>query len=149
MRFLTISNINRKFILIGLIVNYWLLHYGLAQRERILAICGLLFHLNYRFSVSVSSIICSYLAHFLSPSSINRKNLPGKKIPLFWEMKLSCSSIKNFLYFLKRKIFLYFKNGDPKKIPYISGNGAFLYFRELLLFQEVTFQTRKMKKTHP
>ena len=128
MQFLTIPNINRKFILIGLIVNYWLLHYGLAQRERILAICGLLFHLNYRFSVSVSSIICSYLAHFLSPSSINRKNLPGKKIPLFWEMKLSCSSIKNFLYFLKRKIFLYFKKWRPQKNSLYFRKWGFLIF---------------------
>ena len=59
--------------------------------------------------------------------------------------------LKNFLYFLKRKLFLYFRkwkppkfsyiflkkcfsyisgSGNLKKIPYISGNGTFLYFRK-------------------
>ena len=33
---------------------------------------------------------------------------------------------KNLLYFLKRKLFLYFRNLE--KIMYISGNGTFLYF---------------------
>ena len=28
---------------------------------------------------------------------------------------------KNFLYFLKRKLFLYSRNGNPEKIPYVSG----------------------------
>ena len=38
----------------------------------------------------------------------------------------------------------------PKKKtnPYISGNETLLYFRKLLIFQEVTYQTRKIKKTH-
>ena len=32
--------------------------------------------------------------------------------------------------FLKRKLFLCFKEGNPKKILYISGNGTLLYFRK-------------------
>ena len=38
----------------------------------------------------------------------------------------------------------------PTKILYISGNGTFLYFGKLLIFQqqEVTFRARKGKKTH-
>ena len=38
-------------------------------------------------------------------------------------------------------------NGNPEKILYISGNRTFLYFRKILIFQEVTFGTRKIKKT--
>ena len=36
----------------------------------------------------------------------------------------------------------------PKKNPYISGNGTFLYFKKLLIFQEVTFRARKVKRPH-
>ena len=80
---------------------------------------------------------------------------------MFQGMELSSSNIKSFLYFLKRRLFLYFGkwnffifqetelfyilgNGNPKNIPYIPGNGN----RKKLLFQEVTFLSRKMKKTH-
>ena len=38
---------------------------------------------------------------------------------------------KNFLYFLKRNLFLHFGNGNTNKILYISGNGTSFYFREL------------------
>ena len=34
----------------------------------------------------------------------------------------------------------------PPNMLYISGNGIILYFRKLLIFQEVTFRARKMKK---
>ena len=63
-------------------------------------------------------------------------------------MELSGSNIKKFLIFSQKKAFLIFwgielsyilGNGDLEKIPYISGNGTFLYFRKLLIFQEVTF----------
>ena len=37
-------------------------------------------------------------------------------------------------------------NGNAKKIPYISGNVIFLYFRKLLIFQEVTFRAPKVKR---
>ena len=44
---------------------------------------------------------------------------------------------KNFLHFIKRKLFLYFRKRKPrKKIPYISGNGTFLYFRNKLARSE-------------
>ena len=38
------------------------------------------------------------------------------------------------------------ENGNPEKIHYISGNRTFLYFRKLLVFREVTFQAREIKK---
>ena len=40
---------------------------------------------------------------------------------------------KKFLYFLKRKLFFYFRKRKPEKIPYISGNGTFLYFGKGIL----------------
>ena len=52
-------------------------------------------------------------------------------------MKLSNYNIKKFLIFSQKKAFLIFRemelsyilgNGNPEKIPYISGNGTFLYF---------------------
>ena len=49
----------------------------------------------------------SHLAHFLSPCSKNKKNSSQENI-LY-------SNIKNFLYFLKRKLFLYFKKWKPRK----------------------------------
>ena len=60
-------------------------------------------------------------------------------------MELSGSGIKNFLIFLQKKVIFIFweTNGNSEKIPCISGNGTFLYFRKLLIFQEVTFQARK------
>ena len=83
--------------------------------------------------------------------------------------------LRNFLYFLKRKLCLYFgkwnflifqktetpkkflifqetelfhksENGNPEKISYISGNGN---PEKLLIFQEVTFWARKIKKKSP
>ena len=53
--------------------------------------------------------------------------------------------LKDFLYFLKRKLCYISENGNSEKIPYILGNGTFFYFRKL---QEVTFRARKMKKAH-
>ena len=37
------------------------------------------------------------------------------------------------------------ENGNSDKIPYISGNVTSLYFRKLLIFQEITFRALKMK----
>ena len=55
--------------------------------------------------------------------------------------------IRNFLYFLqkKKKIFFYFRKKN-EQIPFISGNGTFLYFKKLLIFQEVTFKAQKLRK---
>ena len=75
-------------------------------------------------------------------------------------MELSGSSIKKFLIFSQKKSFLIFQemetpkknsyiffkesfsciseNGNPEKIPDVSD----------LIFQEVTFSARKIKRTH-
>ena len=46
-------------------------------------------------------------------------------------MELSNSNIKKFIIFSQKKAFLIFRETKtPKQIPYISGNGAFLYFRK-------------------
>ena len=57
---------------------------------------------------------------------------------------------RNFLYFLKRKLFLYFKRNEikPRKKSFYFRNGTFLCFRKLLIFQELTYQARKTKRTH-
>ena len=66
-------------------------------------------------------------------------------------MELSSSNIKKFLIFSQKKAFLIFRemelpyilgNENPEKIPYISGNGTFLYFgkrkprKNIFIFQE-------------
>ena len=65
-----------------------------------------------------------------SPSLKNKKNPPQENF-LY-------SNIKNFLYFLKRYLFLLFRKWEPEDIVYISGNGTFLYFRErnILIFRK-------------
>ena len=58
-------------------------------------------------------------------------------------MEISSSNIiNNFLYFLKTKLFMYFRKQKPGKNS--------LYFRKqnFLIFQEVAFRAQKMKKTH-
>ena len=61
---------------------------------------------------------------------------------------------KFFLYFLKRKLFLYFWKWKPwKNPPYISGSETFLYFRKHKLlksyiFVNGTFRAGKIKKAH-
>ena len=62
----------------------------------------------------------SYLAHFLRPSSENKKNSYFFLYFGKW----------NFLTVTLRKLYLYFGNRNPEKIPYISANRTFLYFRE-------------------
>ena len=60
-------------------------------------------------------------------------------------MKLSSFNIKKFLIVSETKAFLIPRETEtPQKILYISGNGTFLYFRKLLIFQEVTFRARKI-----
>ena len=53
--------------------------------------------------------------------------------------------LKTFLCFLKRRFFLYFEKRKPQKFIF-SGSRTFLYFRKLLIFHEVTFPARKMKR---
>ena len=46
-------------------------------------------------------------------------------------MELSSSNIKKILIFSQKKVFSYISGkGNPEKIPYISGNGTFSYFRK-------------------
>ena len=60
-------------------------------------------------------------------------------------MELSSSNIKKFLIFPQN--FSYISgNRNPKKVLYILGNGTFSYSRKRLMFQEVTFRARKVKK---
>ena len=74
-------------------------------------------------------------------------------------MELSSFNIvlSSSIIFSQKKVFLIFweielsynlGNGNPEKIPYISGNETFLYFRRLLIFQEVNFRARKVKRIH-
>ena len=53
--------------------------------------------------------------------------------------------LRNFLYFLKRKLFLYFGKRKLPKIPYILRNEN---PKNILTFQEVTFLAQEMKKSH-
>ena len=50
---------------------------------------------------------------------------------------------KKFLYFLKRKIFLYFGKRKSRQNFFCFGKLNFL------IFQEVAFRPRKVKRTHP
>ena len=49
--------------------------------------------------------------------------------------------LRNFLYFLKRKLFLYFGKRKLPKIPYILRNEN---PKNILTFQEVTFLAQEM-----
>ena len=53
------------------------------------------------------------------------KKLILKKLHIFWEAESFSTPQEDFLYFKKRK---------PRKDPYISGNGTFLYFRKWKFF---------------
>ena len=68
-------------------------------------------------------------------------------------MELSSSNFKEFPIFSQKKTFVIFRETEtPKffftfqdaKLSYISGNGN---TKKLLIFQEVTFRTRKIKKS--
>ena len=46
-------------------------------------------------------------------------------------MELSSCDIKKIAYIFSKESFSYISgNGHPEKIPYISGNGTFSYFRK-------------------
>ena len=68
-------------------------------------------------------------------------------------MELSSSSIKKIPYVFSKVSFSYILGTrNLEKIPYILGNGTFLYFskrkpKKLLIFQEVTSELEKLKKT--
>ena len=73
---------------------------------------------------------------------------------IFKKIKVSGSNIKKVVIFSQKGAFLIFKETETLKklfafqkceLSYILGNGN---LKKLLLFQEVTFQARKMRKTH-
>ena len=109
------------------------------------------------FQFDLSSIICSYLADALSRNLKNKKNSLWNKflyLLIFQKMELSGSNIRNFSYFLKRKLFLYFRKQKPTKKSlyfrkrnffYISGNGN---PEKRFIFQEVTLQALEGNKNH-
>ena len=118
----------------------------------------------------VSSDRWKYIANFLCPSSKNKKIHPEKIFYTPGKWNFLTLILKDFLYFLKKNLFLYFKKWKtPKEIPYTfskesfsyiseSGNPKkdFLYFRKqnFLIFQETSyisgsnFPSPKNKKTH-
>ena len=62
-----------------------------------------------------------------------------KKFVIFREIELFGSDIKKVIIFSQKQAFLIFREmklsyisgiGNPEKIPYISGNGTFLYFKK-------------------
>ena len=109
----------------------------------------------------IRSIICSYLAHFLIPSSKNNKNVlekvPPKKVLVFSYI----TGNGTFLYFLKRKLFIYFGKQKLRKNSLHIRNETFLYFKtesnfhisgskfsslKIFLFWEVELSSPKLKK---
>ena len=85
----------------------------------------------------------------LYAGSKNKNNQHRRKFLVFQETELSDSKIKNVLYFLKRKLFLYFRKWNPaifksssknkiiiiiiihpKEISYTIILNFFLYFRK-------------------
>ena len=60
-----------------------------------------------------------------------KKKPPQENFLYSWKMELCSSNIKKFRTFSQEEAVLIFQEMDtPKKIPYISGNGTFLYFRK-------------------
>ena len=79
----------------------------------------------------------SYLAHFLSPSL---KNERSSYISLYFRKSNFLALIlRNFLYFLKRKLFLYFGTQKPRK------NSLYFRKRNFIKFEEVNFKLEKEK----
>ena len=118
--------------------------------------------LAYQYVLSGNSILCSYLTHFSARTPKNKKSLPQKNSLYIRTWNFLALISKKFLYFHKRKHFLYFLKWNPtlsspssknKKIhlgKYTSGNGnleKFLVFsrkKAVLIFQE----TESFKKVY-
>ena len=76
-------------------------------------------------------------AHF-KPNLEKKRNYSKKRSYIslyFGKWNFLALILKNFLYFLKRNLFLYFGKRKLRKIPYISGNGN---PEKFLIFQQVT-----------
>ena len=75
--------------------------------------------------------INSYLAHFLNPSSKNKKS---SYVSLYFgKWNFPALILRNFLHFLKRKLFLYFGKRKPRK------NSLHFRKRNFLIFQETSY----------
>ena len=131
---------------------------------------------RYHEMFLIRSILQGYLVHF-STQTRKIKKIHRQKISyISGKWNFLALILKNFSYFLKRTLFLYFRKTEtPKKslifsqkkavlifpetetlkiflmfleteLSYISGNGN---PKKLLIFQEVNFQARKNKKNLP
>ena len=115
---------------------------------------GCTFHL-----VLLSSIVCSYLTHFLAQTQKTKKICPKENSLYSGKWNFQALILKNFLYFLifqevtfqvpkikkirPEKISFVSGNRNPEKISYISGNGN---PKILFIFQGVTFWSKKKKR---
>ena len=101
-----------------------------------------------------SSILWSYLAHFLPQAKTkNKEKLPRKKFLILWETEFSCANIDKFLvslYFLKRKYIICPKTKirtphppppplPPKKLKKKLPKRCSLYFQKWI-FLALTFK---------
>ena len=62
------------------------------------------------YSEKCNLLASSYLVHFLSPNSKNKKNPPEKNSLYLGKWNFLALILRNLLYFLKRNLFLYFGN---------------------------------------
>ena len=73
-----------------------------------------------------SSRLCSYLVHFLSTGSKNKKNASKKSSYIFRKWNFLALILRKFLIFQETETpygtFLYFRKWKPKKTSYISGS---------------------------
>ena len=89
--------------------------------------------------------------HIFKPKLKIKIKYPLKKVLyvlIFWKMEFSSSNIRKFLIFYQKKGFLLFQETETPKqnfsiVQMEMGNG---HPKKFLIFQEVTFRTRKMKK---
>ena len=72
-------------------------------------------------NVNAIIYIQGYLVHFLRPSLKKKKILSKKSFYIFFyfgRCNFLALVLKNFLYFLKRKLFLYFRKWKPTKASF-------------------------------
>ena len=78
---------------------------------------------SYKFGIFLSSIICSYLAHFYTQA---------QKLKKF-------NTEKNSLYFLKRKLFLYFRKWNPAIFKPSSKNKIIIIIIIIIHPKEISY----------
>ena len=105
---------------------------------------------RYHEMFLIRSILQGYLVHFSTQTRKIKKIHLQKISYISGKWNFLALILKNFSYFLKRKLFSYFRkqkpekisyifskescsyisrNRNPENISYVSGNGTFLYFR--------------------